>query len=271
MQISSNKAIRLPDQTELKQQVSEFKQQVANSDGVLAAFEFQLRNQDDFFAQLDFLRNAENFQPPQFNQNKLGLPQQTSGTTTEQQDKLEQYAKQRLPSFIDEVFTKLAMRGNANAAGTALDEEKAYLSNQIEQAINADDPNTIYDTLQANLYSLSEVLFSEAQFMSMMQNFDATQPFNTQAGIAGEVGSIQARYDEVHAQIAEKNTDTDFVEQLKKRREEFIKPLEKNLTQVLGFNPYKEPSFNSHYNASAGMPLSLYDGFTRIKSINILV
>ncbi|MEO3879974.1 hypothetical protein [Rheinheimera fenheensis] len=271
MQISSNKAIRLPDQTELKQQVSEFKQQVANSDGVLAAFEFQLRNQDDFFAQLDFLRNAENFQPPQFNQNKLGLPQQTSGTTTEQQDKLEQYAKQRLPSFIDEVFTKLAMRGNANAAGTALDEEKAYLSNQIEQAINADDPNTIYDTLQANLYSLSEVLFSEAQFMSMMQNFDATQPFNTQAGIAGEVGSIQARYDQVYAQIAEKNDDTAFVELLKKRREEFIKPLEKNLTQVLGFNPYKEPSFNSHYNASAGMPLSLYDGFTRIKSINILV
>lgn len=107
--------------------------------------------------------------------------------------------------------------------------------------------------------------------MSMMQNFDATKPFNTQAGIAGEVGSIQARYDQVYAQIAEKNDDTAFVEQLKKRREEFIKPLEKNLTQVLGFNPYKEPSFNSHYNASAGMPISLYDGFTRITSINILV
>lgn len=273
MKIDNNRPITVQSSMTMQSQVNEYKDKIANNEGYVEAFEFRLLNQDSFIDQLDFLKHIDSYEQLNPNVNKLGAQGQANNPLdAEKRAKLKAYAEERLPSLIDSMFNEIAQRANRSNFDAEFSRERQYISDQIHTAMAAQEPGNLYDLIHSNVYSLSQVAFTEGQIKGFVAGFDKDKPLNTKEGIAGHIATMQADYDEAYNQIATHNKDADFVNLLKSRREHFVSPLEGSLTEAIGFNPYENPSYDVHYNVRRSLyPLNNESVFNRPKPISVMV
>lgn len=272
MKVNINNPISLSKSAEENRQLASFKEKAVSIDNTISAFEFQLLNQKDLYAQLDLIKNAGSYNSPDFNHHKLDASTQTPQSfDANKTAKLEEYAQRRLPSLVDSIFDEIAKRSGLQHLGDEFSAEKTHISHQVYAAISSDEPSALYDAINSNLFSLSQISFAEQGFNQVLDRFDRDKPFNTREGISGHIGSLQAKYDKAHADTIANNKDETFVKIIKSRREDFSEPLKHSLTKTLGFNPYENPSYAQHYMIGIEMPIDLNNGFQRNRPLSLMV